>query len=265
MEVVFNDVGYKDKFNHVNLKINNGSIIGILGKNRDIFIDLLLGFLFPLTGNLSINTIVSSFENASLFQRQIAYIRKDPLPFFKTDMVLSEIGNLVSRKQYKNKNINKRIRDAFSLVGMDETYLTRSFVSMSSSELFLVQIAIEFICNPKIIVFESPFVFLDYLNKKKLLKLLKALKEKYHKMVFISDDDVDMLYQYTDKILFVNDCNKIRIYDTYDFFTSVKFLKANHIAIPKLVSITYQGKLKGVKLTYQRDIRDIIKDIYKHV
>ena len=84
-------------------------------------------------------------------------------------------------------------------------------------------------------------------------------------MIFISDDDVDVLYQYTDKILLVNDCNRVNIYNTYDFFTSVKFLKSNNIPLPKLVKVTYLGKLKDIKLTYQKDIRDIIKDIYKHV
>lgn len=265
MEIVFKNVGYKDKFNNINLKIANDSIIGVLGKNKDIFIKLLLGDIFPFTGELSINNILSSKANSYLLERQVAYIRKQPLGFFETNMVLSEIGSIVNRKNYKNNNINKRIKDAFSLVGMDETYLTRTFDSLSHSELFLVQIAMEFICNPKIIILEKPFVNLDYHNKKRLLKLLKVLKEKYHKMLFISDDDVDVLYQYTDKVLLMNDCNRINIYDTYDLFTSVKFLKANNIGLPRLVDVTYRGKLKGIKLTYQRDIRDIIKDIYKHV
>ena len=42
MEIVFKNVGYKDKFNNINLKIANDSIIGVLGKNKDIFIKLLL-------------------------------------------------------------------------------------------------------------------------------------------------------------------------------------------------------------------------------
>lgn len=265
MEIVFKNVGYKDKFNNINLKITNDSIIGVLGKNKDIFIKLLVGDIFPLAGEVTINNILSSKENSDLLNKQVAYIRKQPLGFFKTNMVLSEIGFIVDKKGYKNNNINKKIKDAFSLVGLDEAYLTRTFSSLSQSELFLVQIAMEFICNPKIIIFENPFVSLDYHNKKRLLKLLKLLKEKYHKMLFISDDDVDVLYQYTDNILLVNDCNKINIYNTYDFFTSVKFLKANNIGLPRLIDVTYQGKLKGIKLTYQRDVRDIIKDIYKHV
>ncbi|MGN0974028.1 MAG: ATP-binding cassette domain-containing protein [Bacilli bacterium] len=265
MEIIFDNVGYKDKLNGVNLKIDNSSITGIIGKNKEYFIKLLLGDVIPLIGNLNINGVNSSVENKLLIKKQISYIQKVPFRTFKNEIVLAEIASIVDSKQYKSKNINKKIKDAFSLIGLDESYLTRSFSTLSSSELYLVQIAIELICNPKIIILENPFSILDYHNKKRLLKLLKALKEKYHKMIFISDDDVDVLYQYTDKILLVNDCNRVNIYNTYDFFTSIKFLKANNIALPKLVKVSYLGKLKGIKLTYQKDIRDIIKDIYKHV
>lgn len=265
MEIIFDNVGYKDKLNGVNLKIDNSSITGIIGKNKEYFIKLLLGDVIPLIGNLNINGVNSSVENKLLIKKQISYIQKVPFRTFKNEIVLAEIASIVDSKQYKNKNINKKIKDAFSLIGLDESYLTRSFSTLSNSELYLVQIAIELICNPKIIVLENPFSILDYHNKKRLLKLLKALKEKYHKMIFISDDDVDVLYQYTDKVLLVNDCNRVNIYNTYDFFTSIKFLKANNIALPKLVKVTYLGKLKGIRLTYQKDIRDIIKDIYKHV
>ena len=265
MEIVFNNVGYKDKLNNVNLKISNEGIVGIYGKYKDIFIDMLSGNIFPLVGTATVNNVEVIENNKDNLKRQVAYIRNCGSDNFKTDMVLTEIGYIVDTKNYKNNSLNKKIKDAFSLVGLDDSYLTRSFSTLSSSEIYLVQIAMEFICNPKIILFESPFVNLDYHNKKRLLKLLKLLKEKYHKMVFICDNNVDVLYQYTDNILLVNDCNRINLYNSYDFFTSIKFLSANDIEIPRAISIIYEGKMRGAKLTYQKDIRDIIKDIYKHV
>ena len=264
MEIVFDNLGYKDKLNNVNLKITNNGILGIIGKNKNYFIDVLMGNIIPLVGRASINGIAVNVDNVALLKKQIAYIRKESFGF-KNDIVLAEVGYIVNQNQYKNANINKRIKDAFSLVGLDESYLTRRFDTLSSSELYLVQIAIKFICNPKIVIFENPFIDLDYRNKKRILKLLKLLKEKYHKLIFICDNDVDILYQYTDKVLLMNDCNKVNLYNTYDFFTSIKFLSANDIMVPKAVSLIYLAKLKGVKLTYQKDVRDIIKDIYKHV
>ena len=54
--------------------------------------------------------------------------------------------------------------------------------------------------------------------------------------------------------------------NTFDILTNVNYLKKNKIDIPDIVEITYLAlKNKKVKIDYHKDIRDIIKDIYKHV
>ena len=42
-------------------------------------------------------------------------------------------------------------------------------------------------------------------------------------------------------------------------------LEKNNIEVPEIVQITYLAKKKDVRIDYHKDIRDIIKDIYKHV
>ena len=43
-------------------------------------------------------------------------------------------------------------------------------------------------------------------------------------------------------------------------------MKKNRVNIPEIVEFTYQAKKeKKAKIDYHRDIRDLIKDIYKHV
>ena len=51
-----------------------------------------------------------------------------------------------------------------------------------------------------------------------------------------------------------------------DILTNIDFLNKNKIDIPDIVEITYLAyKKKKIKIDYHKDIRDIIKDIYKHV
>ena len=50
-----------------------------------------------------------------------------------------------------------------------------------------------------------------------------------------------------------------------DIFTSTKLMKENVIPMPYITKVTYLAKNKKVKLSYHKDVRDIIKDIYKHV
>ena len=52
--------------------------------------------------------------------------------------------------------------------------------------------------------------------------------------------------------------------DVFDEKASQKPL--NKFSIPEIIEFTYLAKKKkSVKIDYHKDIRDIIKDIYKHV
>ena len=52
---------------------------------------------------------------------------------------------------------------------------------------------------------------------------------------------------------------------TADIYQNINLLKDNKIEIPDLVRFTMLAKNKKVKLSYHRDILDLIKDVYKHV
>jgi hypothetical protein len=54
--------------------------------------------------------------------------------------------------------------------------------------------------------------------------------------------------------------------NTKEVYEKVDFLKENRIPLPEIVEFTYSAKKqKKAKIDYHRDIRDLIKDIYKHV
>ena len=92
------------------------------------------------------------------------------------------------------------------------------------------------------------------------------MKDQYKKIVIFISKDIEKLYQNTDSILIYNNGDIIIQGKTKEVMKKVELLKENKIDIPKIVDFTYQVKKeKKVKLDYHQDIRDLIKDIYKHV
>ncbi len=75
-----------------------------------------------------------------------------------------------------------------------------------------------------------------------------------------------MLYNNTDNIIFAKN-NKIIESETTDmFFKDVSKLKKYKLDIPDSIElIDLVKKKKNIKLTDYKDVRDILKDIYKHV
>jgi len=91
------------------------------------------------------------------------------------------------------------------------------------------------------------------------------LKEKYQKTIIISSNDSNMLYELTDDIVILKKGHILAADNTVKVYQNIKLLENNDIEIPYLVIFTKLAKDKKVKLAYHRDIRDLIKDVYKHV
>ena len=96
--------------------------------------------------------------------------------------------------------------------------------------------------------------------------LLQRLKEQFGINIVLVSDDSNALYKYTNNIIMTKNDNIIYQGDTYQGYQKVDFLRRNKIVVPEIREFTYLAKkIKSVKIDYHKDIRDIIKDIYKHV
>ena len=94
----------------------------------------------------------------------------------------------------------------------------------------------------------------------------KVLKFLSNKTVIIISNDANMLYLYTDYLILFKNQRKVIEGKTTDVYTKVDVLKKHHIKIPEIVEFSYMVREhKNVKIDYYKDVRDIIKDIYKHV
>ena len=74
------------------------------------------------------------------------------------------------------------------------------------------------------------------------------------------------LYKYTKRIIMLKDSTVFLEGDTKEVYLDVDKLDKNGFDIPEIVKfVSIAKKKKNVKIDYHRDIRDLIKDIYKHV
>ena len=105
---------------------------------------------------------------------------------------------------------------------------------------------------------------MDYANQKKIKNLLLYLKDKKY-IILITSNDVNVLYKLADYSVLWNK-NNFEYSKTDDLYSDVEKLLKFKLEVPILSKITYKAlKDKNIKLFYSKDVRDIIKDIYKHV
>ena len=269
MEIVLKNVtySYKNKklLDRLNLTIESNKITGIIGDNKSILCEIIDDIKEFDNGNITIGSIPYTKDNLKIIRNKVAMVKQNPSDQFFTSNPKDEIMFLISRLDYKPKDINKKINQALEIVGLKDNVLDKSLDELTIGEKKLFQIAISLIYNPDVIIFDETFTTLDRTNKRKMIKLIKELKNKYKKTVIISSNNYNLLYEVTDNIVILRKNHILISGKTADIYQNIDFLKDNKIDIPNLVMFTMLAKDKKVKLSYHRDILDLIKDVYKHV
>ena len=219
MEIILKNVGYRYKnkklLDRINFKIESNHIIGITGEYKTLLCELIDALKFPSTGSITVGNLEINSENLCQVRKEVALVTQNPKEQFFTDSLKEEMEFLISRLNYHPKNLSKKISQAFTMVGLEESYFEKPISTLSTGEIKLVQIVLSLIYNPSIIILE-----------------------KGHLLAF---------------------GNVLEIYQ------DIPFLIENELEIPDLVRFTMLARKKKIKLSFHRDVRDLIKDVYKHV
>ena len=257
MEVKFDNVLCAKKFINTTFSITNSKIIGFY--NCDLFIDVIQNPKSIEGGNIYIDG--NKYKKYDL--KNIAIIDRY-LPFY-TARVLDEILFYSKLKNYKNNNVKKEILNLLEKLKLDYDILNRIPHSLSETEKYYIKLIANLITEPKIIIFKDIMNGMDFANKKIIKKLLEELKEKGVLIILISSDS-NILYELTEEVFIFNDDKLLVSGLTNDVYTNVEVLLENNIEVPYFSLLTYKANNeKGANLFYRKDVRDVIKDVYKSV
>ena len=264
MEIRFNN--YKiDEKTIIKLVIEHKKITGITGSNNNELINLI-ALNINNTNNISINEINLNKKNIEAFKKRIEVVEED----IDSNYYQSTIRSIMIYKIVNNNisldNTEKKMIDSLKIVGLTKDYLDRNIYSLSNLEKKLVLLSISLLSNPSVLIVKEPFKNLDLSNKNKLIRFYNKIKDRYQKTIIFISNDSDMLYNNTEKIIYAKNNRIIESTDTNSFYNNVSNLKKYKIDIPNSVELIYLVKQKKkIKLTDYKDVRDILKDIYKHV
>lgn len=261
MEIKFINYTYKDK--KLSFTIESSSILGITGTGKE-----KLGKLIALKqlnkGQLIIDGVKITKDNINEYRKKVVFIPKELNTSKNT--VLNLLNEYVIKHKIYVKDPTKKIKDAIKIVGLPEDILNKKIFVLSYSEKKTLQLAMALLTNPEVIVIEEPFKGLDKDKEKSLVMLMQRLKEQFSRTIVIITDDSNILYKYTTNMFFIKNDEILLSGKTDEQYLRVDFLKRNRFEIPQLVEFSYlANKQKNAKIDYHKDVRDIIKDIYKHI
>ncbi|MDD2203007.1 MAG: ATP-binding cassette domain-containing protein [Bacilli bacterium] len=282
MEIKINNVNHiyneftpfaKKALDNINLSLESEKIIGIIGKagsGKTTLVELLNALIIPSYGNVQVADFNIQknmrLDNINKLRRKIGLVFQFPEDQFFNPTVREEVSFALKTFSYKSDRLHKQVSESLKLVGLDDNYLERKVSSLSGGEKRKVAIASVMVFNPKVLVLDEPTVGLDYKSQKKLLHLLKKLRNRYKKTVIIVSHDVDMLNLIADDIIVMDKGKVVASGTKREVFKNTSLFEKYGLNLPKIVEfIGKVRKEKGIKLGNHTDVKDLIKDIYRNV
>lgn len=261
MEIEYKNYNYKN--NKLNIKFKKNKIIGIHSNSVNEIIEIFN--IIKKEKNIFINNEKITEENILIYQNKMPIIKNINYEQIEETIKDYFLNIIVSNNIYVKDEV-KKINDSLKMLNLKNIDINRKINTLSTSEKTLLTISLLLIHNPEIIILQTPFLGLDINNIKQVKLLFNKLVDNYNKTIILIDNNPDIIHKNTNYLYLIKD-NKLFIEGkTKEVYKKYKLLEDNNFILPNSVKfISKVNDQKNIKLDYLQDIRDIIKDIYKHV
>lgn len=175
----------------VNLKVNKGEIVSILGGNgsgKTTLLSVLAGLLRPYKGNFLINgQKAKKYKGKELYKRNIALLPQDPQSLFLKSSVREdyiEISKIMNYSKDETESNIKRIAEMLSIVELLDVHPA----NLSGGEQQKVALGKILLLQPKILLLDEPTKGIDAFSKKTLHEILFDLKKQGVTVIIVTHD-----------------------------------------------------------------------------
>lgn len=213
-------------------------ILGRCGIGKTTLISYFNGLEITNKGWISID---NQEINHKLKQSQIKSIRKkiqllfqhSENQFFKNN-VLDEVAAGPINFSINKKQAYKLAKKYLEVVGIQSHDFNSSIFSLSFGAKKKVALASILSIEPQILVFDEPFVGLDFDSQNNLKKIISNLANN-KKIIIIISHNLDIVLEIADEILLLHDKKIICSGKPYDVFCNKKIMALSQIGVPKVI------------------------------
>lgn len=252
-----------DKFkilNNINLSINNGTKLGIVGASgagKSSLLRTINGLLIPSEGEVIVdNKVINKLNN-----NELNNIRKDMGMIFQHFNLLSQknvYGNIALTLKLNNIDKDKheaRVDELLKLVGLENKKYNYP-KTLSGGEKQRVAIARALANNPKYLLCDEATSALDKNTSTEILNLLHKINNKYNVTIIFVSHDLDAVKYLCNEVVLMNEGKIIEHKETLELFTNPSEELTKKLINQKI----YEQSINNNEPIYQITYIDKLKD-----
>ena len=238
----------------INLEINKGEMIAIIGQNgsgKTTLVKHFNGLLMPTSGDLMVNGMPTSDQGIFKLGQSVGYVFQNPDHQIFSEFVFDEVAFSPRLRNIPEDEVKERVSEALEAVGL-AGYEQEDPFSLTKSGRQRVAVASVLTIQPEVLILDEPTTGLDYKEQRSMMDMVKRLNERGSTTIFVTHH-MWVVAEYAQKVIVIKDGKILLQGNTRDVFSNEKILEESFLRPPHFVQ--FANRLGKTFLTPNEMIR----------
>lgn len=258
----------------IRLSIKKNETVGLIGLNgagKSTLIKIILGILTPDSGDIEVfgrnphKNRVDMMKNIGVVFGQRPQLRWDVSPY-DSYKLNKEIYNIKFEKFEKTLNFLASELDI-------KDFWERPVRTLSLGQKMRADLVAALLHNPKVLILDEPTLGLDFISKRKILRLIKELK--IDMSIIFTSHNLDDVYEVSDRVVLLNkgkivfdkktdDISEVLQYVSIEIILGNKLLEFDGHMFPNIKIKEITESRYVISNIQKKDMQRILKYLYKY-
>ena len=243
----------KGAVNNLNIEINEGEFLGIIGhtgSGKSTLVQMLNGLITPTGGKVLLRgkDINENKKELRKVRFQVGMVFQYPEYQLFEETVYKDISFGPINMGIKGDELNKRVMDSARFTGLKKSLLNKSPFELSGGEKRRAAIAGVIAMDPDVLILDEPTAGLDPQGRDMLLNQISLYHKERKNTVILVSHSMEDIARVAERILVMNKGNAEILDSAKEVFAQGERLSKMGLRVPQITKITQKLKEKGIDL-----------------
>lgn len=242
---------------HVNLEIEEGEMVGVMGhtgSGKSTLIQHFNGLLKPTSGRILLDgrDIWEDKTKIRDVRFQVGLVFQYPEYQIFEETVYKDIAFGPKNMGLSDEEIKRRVYETAHDIGLKEELLERSPFELSGGQKRRVAIAGVMAMEPKILILDEPTAGLDPAGRDKILGHIKNYHSRTKNTILIVSHSMEDIADFADKILVMSKAKLFCYDETVNVFSRAEEIEKIGLDVPQITRVF--GNLRKSGLDFGKEV-----------
>ena len=238
----------------VSIEIKEHTVTGIIGhtgSGKSTLVQMFNGLVKPMSGRILLDgeDIWAEPKKIGSVRYRVGLVMQYPEYQLFEDTVVEDIAFGPKNMGLDKDEIDKRVREAAELVGLDEELLSKSPFDLSGGQKRRAAIAGVMAMRPEVLVLDEPAAGLDPAGRNSIFDGIKRYAEATGAAVIIVSHSMDDMAKYCEELVVLSKSKVAMSGNRKEVFSRCDELESIGLGVPQITRLVMLLRDRGVEIS----------------